>query len=280
MGLPEARTYSAFDGTALRADLYPPVDRSAAKQAAVVLVHGGGWTLGDRKMMEPLALEFAAQGFLAITVQYRLVTEAAWPAQRDDVVAAIDWVAVNAPDWGVDPGKVIVVGSSVGAQLAMLAVGRCKAPGIAALVSLHGVSELTLDAEPSPGAFGAAAILGSDASDEALELASPLHQIGPAFPPTFLIHGGSDWLIAPVAPVRVYQALAAAGVSVELHIVAKAHHEFASEPQWLAPITSEMTRFIDRVLMAAEQWDQAARQANIFAQGPEALAELVENLGK
>ena len=66
------------DGRDLRLDLYRPEGDEIPTRTAVLLIHGGGWILGDRHMMEALGAGFAAKGFLAAAVEYRLIREAPW----------------------------------------------------------------------------------------------------------------------------------------------------------------------------------------------------------
>ena len=213
--------YAAPGGRELKLDLHRPDGNAVPTRTAVILVHGGGWMLGERGMIAPLAAQFAAQGFLAIPVEYRLVKEAPWPAQCDDVVAAIEWVAANAGSLGIDADRIVVGGASAGGHLALMATaalgGKAK---VAAVLSLFSASELSLEQPAPKGKFGAPQLVGPQASDEALRAASPLYQVNAQFPPVFLLHGGGDWMIDPQASITLYQRLAELGVTAEMHIVA------------------------------------------------------------
>jgi acetyl esterase/lipase len=232
-------------------------------------------------MMEPLAACFAAKGFLAISVEYRLAREASWPSQLDDVIAAVRWTADNAERLGIDRGRIVVAGSSAGGQLAMLAAAALrKEPRIAAVISLFTASELTVDPKPAKGQLDASALLGAGASAETVRAASPLYRITADFPPVFLLHGGADWLIDPVASVRVYNKLVDVGVPAELHIVAGALHEFIGEPGMTAPMVSEIASFLDRVLIDPERWAAESQANNLFAQGPEVLKAMMAQMAE
>ena len=271
--------FDSSSGRELKVDLYRPEGTAVPTRTAVLLVHGGGWVLGDRHMMEALGLRFAAQGFLAAAVEYRLVREAPWPAQLDDVLAAVRWTADNAERLGVDPKRIVVAGASAGAQLAMMAAATLReSQQIAAVISLFGANQLTVDAEPAKGLFNAAALLGPEASQDAVQAISPLHQIQAGFPPVFLLHGGSDWLIDPVASLRVYNRLVEVGVKAELHVVAGALHEFVGEPGMTGPMVSEFALFLKRLLVEPERWEAETQANNLFAQGPEAIQALMTQL--
>ena len=272
-------TFAAPGGRELKLDLYRPDGGSVPTRTAVILVHGGGWMLGERGMVAPLAAQFAAQGFLAATVEYRLVKEAPWPAQRDDVVAAIEWVAANAAKLGVDEGRIVVGGTSAGGHLALMATAALGGKSrVAAVLSLFSASELTLEQPAPKGTFGAPQLVGPDASADALAAASPLHQVDANFPPVFLLHGGGDWMIDPQASINLYQRLREHGVTAEMHIVANALHEFIEEPGMTGPMVCEIALFLDRILLAPARWEEETRQHNLFAQGPEAVMALMQKL--
>ena len=272
-------TYAAPGGRELKLDLYRPQEDSVPTRTAVVIVHGGGWMLGERGMVAPLAKEFAAQGFLAVPVEYRLVKEAPWPAQRDDVVAAAEWVAANAGELGIDADRIVFAGSSAGGHLALMAAAALGGKArIGAVLSLFSASELTLEQPAPKGTFGAPQLVGPDASAEALAAASPLHQVDAEFPPVFLLHGGADWMIDPQASINLYQRLVELGVKAEMHIVADALHEFVEEPGLCGPMVSEMALFLDRVMVAPERWAAETQEHNLFAQGPEAVMALMQKL--
>ena len=279
MSVEKGVVYHSENGRDLKVDLYRPEGDSVPTRTAVVLIHGGGWILGEPGMMAPLASQFAAQGFLAAAVEYRLIREAAWPAQLDDVTTAIRWVADNAADLGIDADRIVVAGASAGGHLALMAAANLKAESkVAAVLSLFSASELTVSEAPQKGKFNAAMLLGPDASDDVVEAASPYYQVSEGFPPTFVLHGAKDWLIDPVASLRLYEKLTDLGVNAELHIVADAIHEFIEEPGMTGPMVSEIALFLNRVLIDPAKWAAETQEHNLFAKGPEAIQALMAQL--
>jgi acetyl esterase/lipase len=85
----------------------------------LLFVPGGGFTGGDKRVDNVfygnLARWFAARGFVAITMNYRLAPDHAWPSGGEDVGLALAWITANARRYGGDPGKIIVFGQSAGA---------------------------------------------------------------------------------------------------------------------------------------------------------------------
>src|SRR5579864_8137897 len=87
----------------LRLDIYRPRGRSL--RTAVVMAHGGGWSRGSKDMLAEHASALAADGFVAVPVEYRLTGEALWPAQIHDLKRAIRWVRGHADALGFDADK-------------------------------------------------------------------------------------------------------------------------------------------------------------------------------
>lgn len=130
-------------------DAYLPADRGgSARHPAIVLIHGGGWRAGDKASFEPEARKLVAKGWAAFSVNYRLDEPTAFPAEVEDVQAAVRWIRANAAQYHVDPKRIGALGESAGAHLAaMLAVlgsGRQDTGArIAAAVSWSGPMDLT-----------------------------------------------------------------------------------------------------------------------------------------
>ncbi|AJP71377.1 alpha/beta hydrolase [Sphingomonas hengshuiensis] len=96
--------------------------RPGADRAPILLyVHGGGFVQGDKR--SPLGLPFyqnvgdfaARHGLLGVTMTYRLAPDARWPAGPEDVAAAIAWLRENSAEYGGDPDRLFLAGSSAGA---------------------------------------------------------------------------------------------------------------------------------------------------------------------
>src|SRR6202012_1756305 len=108
-------------------DLYLPA-AGADPAPLVVFMHGGGWLRVDRSLVSPSFASWrpgpltrlAAAGFAVASVDYRLSGEASFPAQLEDVSAAVDWLAGRAGQYGFDAGRVVLWGESAGAHLAAL----------------------------------------------------------------------------------------------------------------------------------------------------------------
>ena len=91
------------------------------KRPVILCLHGGFWAKGSKKFMHPLAEGLVEKGYVAVCSNYRLTDVASAPAQLHDVFSAIRFLRKNASDYGIDPGRIGVTGSSAGGYLAVMA---------------------------------------------------------------------------------------------------------------------------------------------------------------
>ena len=93
---------------------------NSATAPTVVLIRGGFWINGDQTGFEPKADYLASKGINVFNVGYRNSTQAPWPAQRDDVFTAIQYVKNHASEYGVNGTRLGAVGYSAGGHIASL----------------------------------------------------------------------------------------------------------------------------------------------------------------
>jgi acetyl esterase/lipase len=133
------------DGTQvdLKLDLYQPTGDTAAKRPALVWVHGGGFTSGDKSSGRGKAIFFAQLGYVAVSINYRLLSpdgcggnpnptplceHAALEAQHD-AQAAVRWLRANASTYKIDTDRIAMAGGSAGAVTSVLAATHSEDPG-------------------------------------------------------------------------------------------------------------------------------------------------------
>jgi acetyl esterase/lipase len=125
-------TYAVVPGArALTLDIYRTPN--AGPKPAIIFVHGGSYIGGDpRNDSNPIFGEIdafmayvASHGYVVIPVAYRLADEAKWPAQLEDVKAAIRWVRAHADIYGVDPQRIAVWGESSGGHISAMVGATC-----------------------------------------------------------------------------------------------------------------------------------------------------------
>jgi triacylglycerol lipase len=129
-----------------RLNLFVP--RGASAAGIVLYIHGGGFVTGDKEEMpgafyDNVGLWAAGKGLIGATMNYRLAPDHPWPAGRDDVGAAIDWLRTNAAQYGGDPQRIFVIGHSAGgAHLAGFMSVPGNAEKLAGCICVSGVYDL------------------------------------------------------------------------------------------------------------------------------------------
>ena len=235
---------------ALAADVYSPDPRHTLR-TAVILLHGGAWRFGSRDDMAPYGRILSRLGFLAIGAEYRLLGEAAFPAQLDDVRDVIAWVRAHADELDIDASKIALEGFSAGGHLALLAAGTTAQhprSAVAAVVACFAPPRLDGPAPPGMPSL-AEALLGPYPGAAAIRAANPVQHIGAGFPPTFLLGGMADFLVPPAATLELFHALVAADAQVDLHFYHGHLHEFAMLPSMLEPVQAEVCLFLKRAVV-------------------------------
>lgn len=104
-------------------DIAEPVDvGSDALRPAVVFIHGGAWSAGskDDMVFRNLMIDYAKQGYVTLSVEYRFHQEAEFPACIEDVKCAVRWLKAHAKEYKVDPERIGCTGHSAGGHLAMM----------------------------------------------------------------------------------------------------------------------------------------------------------------
>ncbi|MEI9945752.1 MAG: alpha/beta hydrolase [Chitinophagaceae bacterium] len=111
-------TYCMLDKRSLKLDAFYPAANDKKKRTAIIIIHGGGWRTGNRTQHYPLAQKLASLGYVCFTPEYRLSTEALYPAGVNDVKTSIRWVHENAGQYNIDTSRITVLGFSAGGELA------------------------------------------------------------------------------------------------------------------------------------------------------------------
>ena len=111
-------TYCKIGKRKMLLDAFYPKQRNKTPLPAILIIHGGGWRSGDKTLHHPLAQRLAGLGYVCFTPEYRLSTEALYPAAIYDIKAALRWINRNAKKYNIDVSKIVVAGHSAGGELA------------------------------------------------------------------------------------------------------------------------------------------------------------------
>jgi acetyl esterase/lipase len=211
--------YLSAGGWNGKLDLYVP-RRPNGPLPTAILFHGGGWVTGSKDEIALDVLPYLAMGFAVVNVDYRLTRVAPAPAAVEDSRCALRWVIRHAPQYGFDPAKLVLVGSSAGAHLALMAAlappsagfdGLC--PGnepmaVAAVVNFFGVVDVAeLIAPPHPRDFAVGWIgTAPDAAARAARV-SPIGYVAKGAPAVLTLHGDADPVVPYSQATRLHAAL-------------------------------------------------------------------------
>lgn len=233
--------YARPNDRPLLLDLHIPEGRGPF--AAAILVHGGGFDAGNRRMyITPTFDVLAKAGFAWFSIDYRLAPEGDFPNNVQDLEAAIRWVKAHASEYRINKSKIAIVGESAGAYLVDY-VGTHETPGtkVAAVVSFYGPSNMLALNElrrDHPEMFDQAAIrrhpnggmkvFGVTQLDEAgaakMREISPINAVHKGEPPFLLIHGNQDEQVAYSQSPEFCKAIKEVGAQCDLITIEGGHH--------------------------------------------------------
>jgi len=247
-------TYKVTGETRIEADVYRADDEVA--RPVVVWIHGGALMAGTRASVPHRLLNLCqVEGFVLVSIDYRLAPEVQLPAIVEDLEDAFTWIREEGPRlFHADLDKIVVAGGSAGGYLTMTSGFRIR-PRPTALVSYWGFGALdTFDAEPSEfyrsnhplvseeEAYRAGSwllymylrqnglwtkvVTGFDPHIDGHKLYpyAPIHNVTPDYPPTMLIHGTKDNDVPYAESVAMAKQLTQHGVAHELVLVPDGGH--------------------------------------------------------
>lgn len=206
-------------------DLFRPAGAKAAP--LVLLIHGGGWSGGDRKQYLRSIVPLAEAGFAAASIGYRLLPDAAWPEMPHDVLRAAAWLHEKSADYGIDARKAVTLGSSAGGHLALcLQAWRDKwlddgvvkaAPQIVGTVAQCPVVDFTEGLRPAW-----TKLMGNHAADELC----PMRMAAGLFRSVLVIQGDAD-TTTPIESARQFVVrLRTGGAEARMEVLRGAEHAF------------------------------------------------------
>lgn len=224
-------SYDARFGDATTMDIYVPT--GSGRHPAVLMIHGGAWVAGSKSAYTQAAKRLARSGYVAATINYRLVPAGTYPRAVQDCLCALSFLRAHATDYGLDPDRVAVMGYSAGGHLASLvgvasddpahqpdcASGPTTPPR--AVVSGAGPQDLRGKDNKWVRDFVGGA---PDEIPERFASASPRAHVGPHKPPYLFLNGGADWLVDVDQARDMRDALRADGNDADLLEIAGGGH--------------------------------------------------------
>lgn len=263
-----------FDYKDLKLDIIRPFRKSDNKKCPLLLwICGGAWITMDRSAHLPWLMNFARQGYVVASAEYRLSNSAHFPSQLEDIKKAIRYLRAHAEEFGIDPDRIIIGGESAGAHLAAMAGvtnGRKEydtgeylewSSDVQAVIDYYGPASFTLPApeasstnpQETPdflkGPSSIDMLLGYSPADnpQEAESAAALSFVDDSTPPFFIAHGMDDPIVSITGSEALYEALTRHNVATEFYAVRGAGH---ADPRFYqSEMAGRIIDFLNRVLV-------------------------------
>lgn len=228
-------------------DLFLPEAPSAKPWPLLIWIHGGAWLGGDQA--SPPVVYLLSKGFAVASIQYRMSSDAVWPAQAHDCKAAVRWLRANAARYHLAPDHFGVGGDSAGGHLAAFVGTSGEVPQIEgdlgvtnvssrvqAVIDWFGPTDLVIMGQQA----GPHSMIQHDRADspesrlvggpiqekrDLAATANPLTYIDKNDPAFLVMHGDNDQLVPLAQSVILAKALIDAGVEVTMKTIPGAGHE-------------------------------------------------------
>ena len=229
-------TYAVAGNYEAKLDLF--VTRAPEKPLpTMIFIHGGGWIRGSKDEAALWLLPYLLMGMNVVNVEYRLAKVANAPAAVEDCRCALRWVIQHAKEYGIDPARLAVTGTSAGGHLALM-TGMLPAsagldrqcPGsedlkVSAIVNWFGISDVQdlLDG-PNMKTYAVEWLGSTPDRDQIAKRVSPITYVRAGLPPILTIHGDADPTVPYPQSVRLHKALTEAKVPNELMTIPGGKH--------------------------------------------------------
>ena len=225
------KTYCTMDGEPQKMDIYFP--QTGGPWPVVFYIHGGSWMEGDKGEAAGLGSWLTPQGYVVVSVNYRLYPFARFPAMIEDIKCAVRFLRANAVEYNIDPNRIGAMGASAGGHLAALLGASDQSAGwdvveyteyssrVQAVIDTAGPSDLTQRLDRG----GLETIVVMAFGRPNLEIASPIAHVSPDDPPFLIIHGEKDAIVGLLHGQAMYDSLVEVGVPTQLVIVQNGGHD-------------------------------------------------------
>lgn len=232
-----------------KADLYlPAVLEPGRKCPGIVIIHGGGWTGGDKAAAREINIgtTLASQGYVCLSINYALANAGSptFPRNIQDCKRAVRWLRKNADRFQLDPEHIGAIGGSAGGHLtALLAVSGPEAGldpeedaehscRIQAAVPMYPHCASSWEGQVPPRPYPALPMFEKSQAEapELWDSASPIKQLSQDDPPLLILHGTADTTTPLDQSTRFHEAAREIGVESELIVIEGAPHSFHLQP--------------------------------------------------
>jgi acetyl esterase/lipase len=216
-------------------DIYLPAGRMANATKTIVIIHGGGWSGGDKSEMTTIvdSLKRRLPNYAFINLNYRLAANSSvnvFPSQELDVKAAIEFYLSKSSDYEISK-DLIVFGGSAGAHLALLhSYKNDPDHRVKAVIDFFGPTDLVaLWNEGFLPQLALMTVTGKTFTEDPAiyTQSSPVNFIRSTSPPTIAFHGGTDFVVSPAQSTILINKLNSMGIANQLVVYPNDGHGFS-----------------------------------------------------
>lgn len=256
--------YNTIGERKLLLDAFYPKKKLRKARPAILIIHGGGWRTGNRQQHIPLAQHLAALGYVCFTPEYRLSTEALYPAAVYDLKAALRWMRANAKKYKIDTNRIATIGFSAGGQLSTLLGTTGDNPEfegtsgnvghstkVNAIVDIDGILAFihpeSGEGDDSRSTSAATYWFGYSKTENPglWQAASALNHVDAQTPPILFLNSGVDRMHAGrsdyLTKLETYKTYS------EVHTFSNAPHSFCLFNPWFEPTVKYIDEFLKKV---------------------------------
>ncbi len=264
---------SSYGNMPLRLNVLQPDNPTNKLMPAVVWIHGGSWKAGSKDDMPQLMVMLAENGYICVSIEYRLSPETIFPGQLEDCKSAIRWLRSKPSPFRIDPNRIGVVGESAGGHLAALigtssgVTNRTSKSGwygyssdVQAVVDYfgptdflkisegcarNGIPKFVADLIVNSRSSAPSQFLGGPIQSRrgACRAANPITYITKNSAPFLIVHGDQDMTVPLYQSELLYKALRKSGVEAELYVIKGGKHNFSDRTS-----DAKVLAFLDRHL--------------------------------
>jgi acetyl esterase/lipase len=226
--------YTSVNGWDGKADLYLPPN-TGKPTPIIINIHGGGWNHGSKDDQSGFNI-FFKQSWAVANMEYRLMQVAKAPGCVEDTRCMLIYLIKNAKALNIDPNKIVIMGGSAGAHLALMGgllsndhrfdtnCSGAENIKVAAIIDKYGIADVWDWGNGVIKSKSVANWLGPNNSSDFAKLVSPIFYVNKNSPPTFIAHGNADTTVPYQQSVDLHNKFLEMGVKTEFITVEGGGH--------------------------------------------------------
>jgi acetyl esterase/lipase len=195
-------------------DLYRSKNQNS-KSPCIIVVHGGAWEGGDSRQLPALNSYLAGKGYTVAAITYRLAPEHIAPAASDDVGKAVEFIKKNSDKFNIDSSKLALLGRSAGGQVALVAAYTLNDPCIKGMIAFYTPADMVwgYSMPGNPRIMDSRRVLRNylggpyEKVPQNYEKATAMNYVSAHTPPTLMLHGQKDEMVAYEHNIRLKKVL-------------------------------------------------------------------------